>query len=78
MAYFTRALPYPSGFYRALHNCSTADVNLDVHAKPTISSLSAQDLDDPDVYEVERLVESRRAKVCRSSPRTLAYKLDQL
>ena len=58
-AYFTRAVPRPWGFYRALHDCSTADINLDLHAKP-INSLAN---DDEDVYEVERLVFSRRGNV---------------
>lgn len=53
-AYFTRAVPRPSGYYRELNNCSTADVDL-IRAKPT-ADISIAD----DVYEVKRLVQSRR------------------
>ena len=59
-AYFTRAVPHSPGFYRGLHNGSTADIEFNVRAK----SLPAQYLDDQDVYEVERLVHSRSGKVC--------------
>ena len=54
-AYFTHAISRPAGFYRTLHAGSTVDV--------VTSSLSTQDVNDPDVYEVERLVSSRKAKV---------------
>ena len=64
--YFFRAVPRPSGFYRALHNGSTPDVEPDIRVKTTSTSLPFQDLDDPNVYEVERLVHSRRGKVRRS------------
>ena len=58
-AYHTRAVQRPPGFYRALHNSSTADSDFSGRAK----SLPAADLNDEDVYEVERLVQCRRGKV---------------
>ena len=61
-AYNTRSVPRPPGFYRALHNRSTADSEVTICTKP----LPAVNLDDKDVYEVERLVYSRRGKVSRS------------
>ena len=60
VAYFTRAVPHPAGFHRALHNRSTADVDLGLHVKPNNSLASV----DEDMYEVEQLVFSQRGKVC--------------
>ena len=57
-AYYTRAVPRPPGFYRALHNSSTADSEFSGHPK----TLSVVNLGDQDVYEVERLVHCRRGK----------------
>ena len=68
-AYFTRGVLRPSGYYCALHNGSAADVDF----IRTSSPLSTDDIsvDDEDVYEVERLVQLRRGKVCRSILATL-------
>ena len=56
MAYITRAVKKPSGFYRSLNSQSTADLLATLSATPV------------DVYEVERLVASRRKKVSSSTP----------
>ena len=60
-AYFTRAVPRPSGYYRSLNRQSTADV----YDCTVGHSSSIVRYDDQDVYEVERLVSSRKAKVRR-------------
>ena len=62
MAYCTRALRRPVGFYRSLNLQSTADMYDRAADHPT-SSQSVLGSDDSDVYEVERLVSCRR-KVC--------------
>ena len=61
---FTRSVPRPSGFYRALHNRSTADAHAD-NGGPSSRSSAAEDVDcaHEDVYKVDRLVHSRCKKV---------------
>ena len=60
MAYITRAVKKPAGFYRSLNSQSTADL-LDGSATPSDAALE-------EVYEVERLIASRRKKVSASTP----------
>ena len=62
MAYCTRALQRPVGFYRSLNLRSTADM-YDRAADNPMSSQSVLCNDVSDIYEVERLVSCRR-KVC--------------
>ena len=50
-AHYTRAVPCPPGFYRVLHNGSTADSEFNGHPK----TLLVVNLSDQDVYVVERL-----------------------
>jgi len=56
--YFTRAVVRPPGYYRALHNRSSADT----YAVENTGSRYLS-FDEEDVYEVERLVQPRRKKV---------------
>ena len=58
MAYYTRSLPRPAGYYRSLNDRSTAEVY-----EGAIGHRMSNRPDDTDVFEVERLVSSRRAKV---------------
>ena len=57
--YFTRAVPRPPGYYRALHNRSTVDV--DTSREPV--TRPDRNPTSGDVYEVDRLVYTRRLKV---------------
>ena len=73
-AYFTRSIPRPPGYYRALNARSTADaagVSTDRRQNEQRVgriSLPERDIDDEDVYEVERLVQRRNGKVRYTPP----------
>ena len=67
-AYFTRSVRRPPGYYRALNACSSVDAEVETFCRPDKpkagpTALSEMEVDQEDVYEVERLVQRRRSKV---------------
>ena len=61
-AYFTRSTPRPGGYYRELHRI-TADFDGAAVRRNAWTFLQPEDVNSVDVYEVERLVHSRRKLV---------------
>lgn len=72
-AYFTRSIPRPPGYYRALNVRNTIDAGVPTDRRQNEQrvgriSLPERDIGDEDVYEVERLVQRRNGKVRYTLP----------
>ena len=66
MAYFTQSVVKPRGYYTSLHSRSSADMY--DHRGVSNSLPTPLRGDEPDVYEVDRLIAERKTKVITATP----------